>query len=43
MNEVAEALIALSLYLMLGTVALLFTIVPWLIGLGWMAHHWFGV
>jgi hypothetical protein len=27
---------------LLGSLALI-TVIPWMIGLGWMAHHWFGV
>jgi hypothetical protein len=28
--------------LVLGSIAML-TVIPWAIGLAWMAHHWFGV
>lgn len=32
----------LAIALIYGVIALL-TVIPWVIGIGWMAHHWIGV
>lgn len=43
MSQATEALIVVLIYAAISFVVSLFTLVPWLIGLGWMAHHWLGV
>lgn len=35
--------VAFLFVVMFMVLGLLFTVVPWVIGLGWMAHRWLGV
>lgn len=38
-----DGLLAVAICVSLLALMALATVVPWLIGLGWMLHHWFGV
>lgn len=39
----SDTFVLLVLYVTVLAVCALATVVPWVIGLGWMLHHWFGV